>query len=120
MARLKNSLVDAHRRTGELTHRQQRLIREKEEAQEEVGEIRTRLGDQGRQLEARRRSRIQAGEEREQKINRLKELQASLAELDEKLTRCRERLNQESSRLESLLELQRNFEGYQPGSVRSF
>jgi chromosome segregation protein len=118
IARLKNSLVDGHRRAGELTHRQQRLIREKEEAQEGVGEIRTRMSHQSRQLESRRNARIQTEEEREQKINRLKDLQTSLAELEERLTRCRERLNQESSRLDSLQELQRNFEGYQAG-VRS-
>jgi chromosome segregation protein len=118
IARLKNSLVDAHRRTEELAHRQQRLAREKEEAQEKGEEIHARLTNQARQLDGRRQSRLQIEAEWEQKTLHLKELHVALAHLEEKLTRCREKLNQESSRLESLLELQRNFEGYQAG-VRS-
>ena len=118
IARLKNLLLDAHRRTEELTHRQQRLAREKEEAQKKAEEVRTALTAQARLLENRRQSRSQLEEEREQKNAGLQELRLSLSALEEKLARCREKLNQESSRLESLLELQQNFEGYQSG-VRS-
>jgi len=117
-ARLKNSLVDAQRRTEELTRRQQRLTREKEEAQAKEEELRASLANQARLLEGRRQSRVQIEEERERKVLQLKELQSSRSDLEEKLNRCREKLNQESSRLESLLELQQNFEGYQSG-VRS-
>ena len=42
-------------------------------------------------------------------------MQSSLAALQEELARERENLNRESSRLDSLLELQKNFEGYQEG-----
>ena len=118
IARLKNLLLDAERRTAELSHRRQRLSREKEDAQKKVAEIHALLAARALQLEGRRRSRSQIEEERGQKTGRLKEMQSSFADLEEKLTRCRERLSQESSRLESLLELQRNFEGYQSG-VRS-
>ncbi len=118
IARLRNSLVDAQRRTEELTHRRQRLIREKEEAQAKEEELRASLANQARLLEGRRQSRVLIEEERERKVLQLKELQSSRSDLEENLTRCREKLNQESSRLESLLELQRNFEGYQSG-VRS-
>ena len=118
IARLKNSLLDAQRRKEELAHRQQRLFREKDEAQAKGEELRQSLAAQARLLEGRRQSRIQVEEERGQKVRQLKELQSSRSELEENLNRCREKLNQESSRLESLLELQRNFEGYQSG-VRS-
>jgi len=57
IARLKNLLVDANRRIDEMNHRQQRLAREKEEAEKKVEEVRTALTAQARLLEDRRQSR---------------------------------------------------------------
>jgi chromosome segregation protein len=92
-----------------------KIVQEREEAQTKAEELRTAMVQQAFQLTDRRNARSQIEEERERKTVHLKELQSSLAALQEELDQQRERLNRGSSRLNSLLELQKNFEGYQEG-----
>jgi len=115
LAHLKNMLVDLRRRSEELSRRQEKMAKEREEAEHKVEETRALLAHQSRQLDDRRNTRSQIEEELSHKIAQAKELQTSLTELQESLGHCKDRLHQESSRLNSLLELQRNLEGYQEG-----
>jgi chromosome segregation protein len=115
LAHLKNSLLDLQRRAGELSRRSGKLTKEREEAEMKVEEIRALLSHQALQLDEHRNARRQIEEERERKISQSQELQSSLIDLQESLAKGKERFNQESSRLDSLLELQRNLEGYQEG-----
>jgi chromosome segregation protein len=115
LAQLKNMLVDLQRRSEELSRRQEKIAREREEAELKVEETRALLAHQSEQLSDHRNTRSQIEEELSGKISRGKELQSSLSDLQESLAVYKERLNRESSRLNSLLELQRNFEGYQEG-----
>jgi chromosome segregation protein len=115
LAQLKNLLIDLKRRSEELSRRQRKLTNEREEAQLKVEETRALMAYQSLQLNDRRTVRSQIEEELNQKIAQGKELQSSLTDLQESLAKTKERLNVESSRLHSLLELQKNFEGYQEG-----
>jgi chromosome segregation protein len=115
LAYLKNLLIDLQRRAEDLSRRSGKITKEREEAELKVEEIRALLGHQALQLDDHRNARSQIEEERERKIARAKELQSSLTDLQESLAKSKDRLNQESSRLDSLLELQRNLEGYQEG-----
>jgi chromosome segregation protein len=115
LAHLKNQLLDLNRRSGELLRRLEKLAGERVEAEKKAEELRHHMVQQSLQLTDRRKARSQVEEQKEEKIARLKELQSALAALQEELYQQRERLNRESSRLNSLLELQRNFEGYQEG-----
>ncbi len=114
-AHLKNTLVDLQRRSEELLRRQEKIAKEREEAELKVQEIRALLTHQSRQLDERRNARSQIAEELNRKIAQGKELQSSLTNLQEKVANCQDRLHRQSSRLNSLLELQRNLEGYQEG-----
>lgn len=115
VAQLKNLLLDLKRRSEENSRHQEKLRREKEEGQLKVEEVRALMAHQSLQLQDRRETRKQAEEEREGKMGQLRELQSTLSSVQESLTKMRERYNQESSRLQSLLELQKNLEGYQDG-----
>ncbi len=115
LAQLKNLLIDLQRRSEELSRRQGKLTNEREEAQLKVEETRALMAYQSLQLNDRRTVRSQIEEELNQKIAQGKELQSSLTDLQESLAKTKERLNVEGSRLHSLLELQKNFEGYQEG-----
>ena len=115
LAYLKNQILDLNRRSGELLRRQEKLAGGRMEAEKKAEELRHQMVQQSLQLTDRRNARSQVEEEKEKKISQLKDLQASLAALQEELQQQRERLNREGSRLNSLLELQRNFEGYQEG-----
>ena len=115
LAHLKNLLNDLKRRSEELSRRQGKMVREREEAELQVEETRALMARQSLQLDDRRNARGQIEKERDYKTDQIKGLQSSLADLQEFLAKLRERLNVESSRLSSLLELQRNFEGYQEG-----
>ncbi|HEX7371310.1 MAG TPA: chromosome segregation protein SMC, partial [Thermodesulfobacteriota bacterium] len=115
LAHLKNQVLDLNRRSGELLRRQEKLAGGRMEAEKKAEELRHQMVQQSLQLTDRRNARSQVEEEKEKKISQLKDLQASLAALQEELQQQRERLNREGSRLNSLLELQRNFEGYQEG-----
>jgi len=115
LAHLKNQVLDLSRRSGELLRRQEKLAGGRMEAEKKAEELRHQMVQQSLQLTDRRNARSQVEEEKEKKISQLKDLQASLAALQEELQQQRERLNREGSRLNSLLELQRNFEGYQEG-----
>jgi len=114
-AHLKNLLNDLARRSEEISYRQGKIVRERKEAEIKVEEIRAFIARQSQQLDGNRNARSQTEEERNRKISYNKELHSVLADLQESLARSRERLNRESSRLNSLLELKRNFEGYQEG-----
>jgi len=115
LAHLKNLLIDLQRRAEDLSRRSGKITKEREEAELKVEEIRALLAHQSLQLDDHRNARSRMEEERECKIAQAKELQSSLIDLQESLAKGKERLNQESSRLNSLLELQRNLEGYQEG-----
>jgi len=118
LAHLKNQLLDLNRRSGELLRRQEKLAGERMEDEKKAEELRHHLVQQALQLTDRRNARSQVEGQKEEKSALLKDLQSSLAALQEELVRQRERSNRDSSRLNSLLELQKNFEGYQEG-VRS-
>jgi len=115
LAQLRNQRLDLNRRSEELSRRMAKIVQEREEAQTKAEELRTAMVQQAFQLTDRRNARSQIEEERERKTVHLKELQSSLAALQEELDQQREHLNRGSSRLNSLLELQKNFEGYQEG-----
>jgi chromosome segregation protein len=115
LAQLKNMLGDLQRRSEELSRRREKIAKEREEAELTVEETRALLTHQSRQLNERRNARSQIEEELNRKIAQGKELQSSLADLQETLANRKDRLHRESSRLNSLLELQRNLEGYQEG-----
>lgn len=115
LAHLKNHHLDLNRRSGELLRRQEKLAAERAEAEKKAEELRHRMVQQSLQLTDRRKARSQAEGQKEEKIAQLKTLQAALSGLQEELHQHKERLNREGSRLNSLLELQRNFEGYQEG-----
>jgi chromosome segregation protein len=115
LAHLKNQLLDLNRRSGELLRRQEKLAAERAEAEKKAEELRHHMVQQSLQLTDRRNARSQVEGQKEERIAQLKEVQSALAALQEDLNQQRERLNRESSRLNSLLELQRNFEGYQEG-----
>jgi chromosome segregation protein len=115
LAHARNLLIDLKRRSEDLSRRQSKLARQKEEAQMKVEETRALIASQSRQLNDRRTMRSQVEEELNQKIARANERRSSLADLQESLDKSKEILHQESSRLHSLLELQKNFEGYQEG-----
>jgi chromosome segregation protein len=115
LAHLKNQVLDLNRRSEELLRRQEKLAGGRMEAEKKAEELRHHMVQQSLQLTDRRKAKNQVEQEREEKITRLKDLQASLAAFQEELQRQRERLNRDHSRLNSLLELQKNFEGYQEG-----
>jgi chromosome segregation protein len=115
MAHLKNQLLGQARRSEELSRRTAKVIQERQEVQRKTEELQIHLVRQALQLTDRRNVRARVEEERGRKSGQLLELQSSLAVLREELDQQRERLNRESSRLNSLLELQKNFEGYQEG-----
>ena len=115
LAHLRNQLLDLVRRSEELSQRKGKIGREREEAELKTEETRTLLTDISLQLDGCRKARNQIEEEQQQKILQLKELQSSFSAGQASLARNKEELNRQSSRLNSLLELQRNFEGYQEG-----
>ncbi|MDH4266844.1 MAG: chromosome segregation protein SMC, partial [Deltaproteobacteria bacterium] len=115
LAHWRNLLIDLARRSQELSQRKGKIGREREEAELKIEETRALLSNISLQLDDCRKARHQIEEERQRKMLRIKELQSSLAALQESLAQSRERLNRQSSRLNSLLELQKNFEGYQEG-----
>ena len=115
MAHLKNQFLDLNRRSGELLRRQEKVAAERAEAEKKAEELRHHMVQQSLQLADRRNARSQVEGQKEGKIAQRKELQTPLTTFQEELYQLRERLNRESSRLNSLLELQRNFEGYQEG-----
>jgi len=115
LAHWRNLLIDLARRSQELSQRKGKIGREREEAELKIEETRALLSNISLQLDDCRKARHQIEEKRQREMLRTKELQSSLAVLQESLAQRRERLNRESSRLNSLLELQKNFEGYQEG-----
>lgn len=114
-AHLKNHLTDLKRRMEDLSRREAKTAREREEAQRKVEDILSRMGHQSSKLEGCRQTRSQMEEEKAKKTEQARELHARLGQVRQSLAKVRERLHQENSRLNSLLELQRNFEGYQEG-----
>lgn len=114
-AHLKNSLVDLQRHCEEFSRRREKIARERGEGEQKVEEIQLLMDQQEHQLAERRNARMETEKERAAKVNRKEELQVSLKTLQASLAQDQERLNRESSRLNSLLELQKNFEGYQEG-----
>jgi chromosome segregation protein len=115
LAHLKNQVLDLNRRSEELLRREEKLAGGRREAEKKAEDLRHQMVQQSLKLTERRNARSQVEEEKEKRISRLRDLQASLAALQEEVQQHRERLNREGSRLHSLLELQRNFEGYQEG-----
>jgi len=115
LAHLKNQILDLNRRQEELSRRRAKLVKEKEDAEAKAAELRARMDGRALHLSDRQKGMRRIEEERERKMGQLQQLQSSFAELQEKLGQEKERLNRESSRLNSLLELQKNFEGYQEG-----
>jgi chromosome segregation protein len=118
MAYLKNQILDLNRRMEENSYRQEKIQKEKEEAELKQEEIRALISYQSQQLESRQNTKNNIGEEREQKLAQSKELQISLHQVQESFQKLKDRLNQETSHLNSLLDLQKNFDGYQEGVRR--
>ncbi len=115
LAQLRNQLLSLNRRSEELSRQMAKVAREREEAQTKSEELRSALVQRSLQLTDRRNARSRIEEERARKTLLVNELQDSLSSLQEQIAEQRERLNRESSRLNSLLELQKNLEGYQEG-----
>jgi len=115
LAHLRNLLLDLKRRSEELSRRRGKVIKEREETEHKVEEVRAFITHHSLQLDSHRNTRRHLEEEREHKFAQSKEVRSSLTNLQESLAKVRERLHQGNSRLNSLLELQRNFEGYQEG-----
>jgi chromosome segregation protein len=115
LAHLRNRLLDLARRSEELSQRKAKIGREREEAELKTEETRALLASISLRLDGCRKARNQTEEERDQKVLRVKELQSSFAAGQASLVQKKEDLNRQSSRLNSLLELQKNFEGYQEG-----
>ena len=115
LAHLRNRLLDLARRSEELSRRKEKIGREREEAEWKTEETRALLANISLQLDGCRKARNQLEEEQQGKILRVKDLQSSFAAGQASLARQKEELNRQSSRLNSLLELQKNLEGYQEG-----
>ncbi|HSR10827.1 MAG TPA: chromosome segregation protein SMC, partial [Thermodesulfobacteriota bacterium] len=115
LAQVRNQILALNRRSEELSRRTARIVQEREEAQRRSEELHGSLVQRALKLTDRRQGRARIEEEKDRKAAQLEELQASLETLRGELSQKRERLNMESSRLNSLLELQKNFEGYQEG-----
>ncbi len=115
LANLRNQLIALNRRSEELFRRMEKVAGERIESEGKADEVRTLLVQRALQLTDLRNARGQIEEERVRKASLFKERQSSLAAVQGELARERENLNRESSRLDSLLELQKNFEGYQEG-----
>jgi len=114
-AHLRNLVLDLKRRSEELSRRRGKAIKEREEAEHKVEEVRALMTHHSLQLDSHKNTRRHLEEEREHKLAQSKEVRSSLTDLQESLVKVRERLSQQSSRLDSLLDLQKNFEGYQEG-----
>ncbi len=115
LAHLRNQLLDLGRRSEELSHRKGKIGREREEAELKTEETRNLIARISLQVDGYQKARNQTEEEREQKILQAQELQSSFAAGQTSLAQKKEDLNRQSSRLSSLLELQKNLEGYQEG-----
>lgn len=115
LAHLKNHLLEMQKRREEASWRWQKTIRQQEEAQRKVQEMERILSQISKDLDDQNNRRHQLAEARNQKILEINRLQEILREKQQFFSEKKERLHRESSRLHSLLELQRNFEGYQQG-----
>ncbi|MBS2022811.1 MAG: chromosome segregation protein SMC, partial [Deltaproteobacteria bacterium] len=115
LANHRTNLVNLERRRTELSGRVQRLTSESEQLAARGGEI-------GKQRDELSQKLVESQDKRkhlhEQKTSHEEQLQRGRAELRETealLIRLREELADRRSRLTSLLELQKNFEGYGRG-----
>ncbi|MCX5905812.1 MAG: chromosome segregation protein SMC, partial [Deltaproteobacteria bacterium] len=118
LAHLRNLVTDLNRRSDEISRRREKMGREIEEAQKNVEETRLLMRAHASKIDGRQTARSKIISAKEAQVAKANELQSILAELEKTLAQEREKLHRQSSRLNSLLELQRNFEGYQEG-VRS-
>jgi chromosome segregation ATPase len=82
-----------NRRSEELSRRIAKVAKEREEAETKAEEARTFLVQRALQLTDLRNARGQIEADREREAARLKELQTSLAAVQEELSRQRETLN---------------------------
>jgi chromosome segregation protein len=115
LAKFQNLTLDLRRRGEEITRRREKTSQEIESTGRKIQEIQGRIDAQMSRLENQKVSRAQKIREREAQAAQAKKLEAALEELEKNLSAQRERLHLHQSRLNSLLELQKNFEGYQEG-----
>jgi len=115
LAHFKNHLLELEKRREEASWRHQKTIRQQEEAQRKLVEMESLLAQISQDLSDQKNRRLQLEELRNQKILEINHGQEVLRERQQYLAGKKERLHRESSRLHSLIELQRNFEGYQEG-----
>lgn len=115
LAQLQNLVLDLKRRSEEIARRREKMTREIEETEHKGLETQARVDDHLLRVDDRRNTREQILREREAQTFKVKELQSSLTELEKVLAAEKEKLHLHQSRLNSLLELQKNFEGYQEG-----
>ncbi len=115
LAHLKNRQLELQKRGEETSWRRQKISRHKEEAQVKVQEMENLLSQIGHDLQNQENRRDQLEDLKKQKIGENTQLQETMKEKQRYLEDKKERLHRESSRLHSLLELQKNFEGYQEG-----
>lgn len=115
MAQVQNWIIDLKRRAEEISRRRERMTREIEETKLKVSATQALMEEHLLRVDDRRNVRDQLLREQEAKMTKGKELQSSLVGLEKALASEKERLHLQQSRLSSLLELQKNFEGYQEG-----
>lgn len=115
LAHLKNHLFELQKRREEASWRRQKTMRQQEEAQKKLQEMEELLFQIAQDLSDQKNQRHHLEELRNQKILEINHLQEVLKERQQYLAEKTERLHRQSSRLHSLIELQRNFEGYQEG-----
>lgn len=115
LSHLKNFLGDRQRRKEEAFWRQQKILRQIEEGEKKVREMEKFLSLKFQELEGQRITQSELEAKRNQKILESAQIKDSLKELQKSLEEKKERFQAQSSRLNSLLELQKNFEGYQEG-----
>ncbi|MGB9698132.1 MAG: chromosome segregation protein SMC [Thermodesulfobacteriota bacterium] len=115
LAHFKNHLLELQKRREEASWRRQKTIRQQEETQKKLLGMESVLSQIAQDLSDQKNRRCQLEELRNQKILEINHGQEVLRAKQQYLAEKKERLHRESSRLHSLIELQRNFEGYQEG-----
>lgn len=115
LSNLRNLLLDLQRRREEASQRLKKIGYAREEAQLKIQGLQTLLSQKSGQIEGQKRARIQLEEERNQKILESTRIKEDLKKCQQTLLGLKEKFQRENSRLNSLLELQKNFEGYQEG-----
>ncbi len=115
LANHRTNLVNLEKRRGDLTARMGRVQLEADELAAKSQEISRQRDELAQTLLAAQNKRRELHEQRVSHEEQLQRTRAELRETEAMLIRLREELADRRSRLTSLLELQKNFEGYGRG-----